>query len=229
SQEDLMLLQALADHCGDALRRIKVAEALREAEARYRGIFENATEGIFQTTHDGRYLNANPALARMFGYGSSAELISSISNIERQTFVSAENARELKRLLATQNSVLGFEAERYRQDGSKFWTSINVRAVREESGALRYYEGTVQDITNRNRAERQSLAFSRLGYRLSSAITPEQAANIILEIASELFGWDAGYVHLYSQTEDKIIRVLTVDTVEGQRVPALPARSTMDP
>ena len=64
----MKLLQTLADLCGDALERIKVAEALREAEAKYRGIFENATEGIFQTTPEGRYLSANPALARMFGY-----------------------------------------------------------------------------------------------------------------------------------------------------------------
>src|SRR5205823_9192301 len=76
--EDLNLLQALADQCGDALQRIKAAEALIEAECKYRGIFENATEGIFQTTPQGRYLSANPALARMFGYTSPEELIATI-------------------------------------------------------------------------------------------------------------------------------------------------------
>ena len=74
SQEDLQLLQTLADHCGDALERIKVAEALREAEAKYRSIVENATEGIFQTTPDGRFRSANPALARMLGYQTPEEL-----------------------------------------------------------------------------------------------------------------------------------------------------------
>jgi PAS domain-containing protein len=97
SPADLTLLQTLADDCGDALARIEVAEALRKAEAKYRSIFEHATEGIFQTTPDGRYISANPALARMFGYKTPADLISSITNIERQTFASAENAAELKR------------------------------------------------------------------------------------------------------------------------------------
>src|SRR6266496_4150498 len=108
-----------------------------------------STEGIFQTTQDGRYLNANSALARMFGYQSPAELITTVTNIERQTFVSAESAGELKRLLATQDHALGFEAERYRKDGGRFWTSINARTVRDAGGALLYYEGTVRDITER--------------------------------------------------------------------------------
>jgi len=112
-----------------------------------------STEGIFQTTQDGRYLNANPALARMFGYQSPAELITTVTNIERQTFVSAESAGELKRLLATQDHALGFEAERYRKDGGRFWTSINARTVRDAGGALLYYEGTVRDITERKAAE----------------------------------------------------------------------------
>ncbi len=149
SQDDLTFLQALADHCGDALHRIKVTEALRETEAKYRNIFEHVTEGIFQSTPDGRYLNANPALARMFGYQSPAELITTVTNIERQTFVSAENAGELKRLLATQDYALGFEAERYRKDGGRFWTSINARTVRDAGGAVLYHEGTVRDITER--------------------------------------------------------------------------------
>jgi PAS domain S-box-containing protein len=153
SPEDLKLLEALADYCGDALQRISVAEALRETEARYRSIFENATEGIFQTTRDGRYLNANPALARIFGYSSPAELIASVTNIARQTFVSAERARELKTLLAGQDFVLRFEAERYRKDRSKVWTSINVRSVRDGRGNLLYYEGTVQDVSERKAAE----------------------------------------------------------------------------
>jgi PAS domain S-box-containing protein len=153
SNDDLMLLQAFADFCGDALRRIEVAEALREAEAKYRSIFENATEGIFRTTPAGRYLSANPALARMFGYDSPEELIANIADIERQTYVLPQKRQELKHLLETQPSVVGFEAERYRKDGSTFWISINGRAVKDSTGALLYYEGTNQDITERHRAE----------------------------------------------------------------------------
>src|SRR5204863_8578898 len=111
AKDDLKLLQTLADHCGDAFQRIRVAQALREAEAKYRSIFENATEGIFQTTPEGRYLSANPALARMFGYQTPEELISEVSDIERQTYVHPKRREELKQLLETQGAVRGFKAE----------------------------------------------------------------------------------------------------------------------
>src|SRR5271163_451424 len=92
-------------------------EALRRAEQKYRSIFENATEGIFQTTPEGRYLSANPALARMFGYASAEELMAHITDIERQTYVSADKRNEFKRLIESQREVRGFEAERRRKDG----------------------------------------------------------------------------------------------------------------
>ncbi|HSU57258.1 MAG TPA: PAS domain S-box protein, partial [Candidatus Dormibacteraeota bacterium] len=151
---DLKLLQTLADNCGDALARIKAAEALREAESKYRSIFEHATEGIFQTTVAGQYLNVNPALARMFGYASPAEMVASIGNIERETFASPENAAELRHLLAETESVMGFESERFRKDRSRIWTNINVRVSRGSDRQVLYFEGTVQDITKRKEAER---------------------------------------------------------------------------
>jgi PAS domain S-box-containing protein len=153
SKDDLMLLQALADYCGDALHRIKVADALQEAEAKYRSIFESATEGIFRTTPEGRYLGANPALAHMFGYRSSEELLSNVTDIERQTYVVPGRRSELKRLLETEGSVAGFEAERYRKDGTRFWMTINGHVIRGADGEVLYYEGTNQDITERKRAE----------------------------------------------------------------------------
>jgi PAS domain S-box-containing protein len=152
TQQDLTLFQGLAEHCGNALHRISVTETLRQAEAKYRSLFENATEGIFQTTLDGRYISANPALAHMFGYASPAELVAMVANIEQQTFVSADQALALKKLLAQNDSVLDYQTERYRKDRTTLWTSINVRAVRDEAGVLTHYEGTVQDITRRKRA-----------------------------------------------------------------------------
>jgi PAS domain S-box-containing protein len=149
SKDDLELLQTLADHCGEAFQRIKVAIALKEAEAKYRSIFENATEGIFQMTPDGRYLSANPALARMLGYPTPEELISSISNPKEQTFVNAQRMEEFHRLLGLNGAVAGFKAEWYRKDRSKFWISINGHVVRDASGATLFYEGTKQDITER--------------------------------------------------------------------------------
>ena len=160
SQEDLKLLQGLADLCGGALERIRVTEALREAVSKYRGIFENATEGIFQATPKGRYLSANPALARMFGYDSPQEMIAGVTDIARQTYVFPEQREELKRLLETRPSVQHFEAQRYRKDGGIFWTSVDAHAVRDSKGCLLYYEGTNHNITEVV-AARQALARSR--------------------------------------------------------------------
>src|SRR3954470_189362 len=128
-------------------------ERAEKAEAKYRAIFENATEGIFQTTPQGRYLSANPALARMFGYETPDELIANIHDLAWQTYVVPERREELKRLLETQESVQGFEAERFRKDGRRFWISVNGHAVRDAAGKVLYYEGTSHDITARKFAE----------------------------------------------------------------------------
>jgi PAS domain S-box-containing protein len=162
SQRDLQLLQILADHGGDALRRIEVTEALRVAEAKYRGIFENATEGIFQITPAGCYLSANPAQARMLGYETPAELLASATDIEKQTYVVPAQQSELRRLMETEEQIHGFESQRIRKDGGKIWTSINGHLVRDAAGAALYYECTSQDITARKRAEQEMRKMSHL-------------------------------------------------------------------
>lgn len=162
AEADLQQLQILADHCGDALRRIEVTEALKHAEAKYRGIVENATEGIFQTTPEGRYLSANPAQARMLGYDSAEELMTKVTRIDLQTYAIPEQRQELRRLLETQGQVQGFEVERVRKDGRKIWTSVNGHVVRDAAGKVQYYECTCQDITQRKAAELELRRLSHL-------------------------------------------------------------------
>ena len=128
-------------------------EALREAERKYRDIFDNAAEGIFQTSPEGKTLTANPALARMLGFGSPEELIRERTNIGSQHYVDPKRRQEFKQLLEENDVVRGFEYQGYRKDGSKIWLSDSVRAVRDEAGTLLYYEGTAQDITERKQAE----------------------------------------------------------------------------
>lgn len=137
----------------DISERNLAERALREAEQKYRDIFENAVEGIFQTTADGRTVTANPALARMLGFASAAELIASRTNIGEQGYVQPARRDEFKRLLDQHDHVQGFEFEAYRKDGTRIWMSDNVRAVRDASGKLLYYEGTVEDITERKQAQ----------------------------------------------------------------------------
>jgi len=133
--------------------RERAENARRRAQRKYRDIFENAVEGIFQTTPDGRFITANPALAKMLGYESPDELIATLTNIEQQEYVHPERRVEFKRLLDQHDTVRDFEFEAYRRDGARVWMSDNVRAVRDAGGELLYYEGTVEDITERKRAE----------------------------------------------------------------------------
>jgi PAS domain S-box-containing protein len=152
-EEDLKLLEALGDHCGDALLRIRMSEALRQTESKYRNLFENATEGIFQTTPDGRLLKANPALARIFGYESPGQMEREVKDLARQIYVDSQQRKEYRKILETHGSVQGFEAENYHKDGSRIWISLNARAIRDAQGAVQFYEGILQDITARKRAE----------------------------------------------------------------------------
>ena len=133
--------------------RIQASEALRQAEEKYRSIFENASGGIFQTTPDGRYLSANPALARIYGYSSSEELIAKLTDLNRQIYVDLNWRAEFMRLMHQYGAVYNFESQAYRQDRSIIWVSENARVVRDANGVLLYYEGSVEDITERKLAE----------------------------------------------------------------------------
>ena len=196
AHDDLRLLQTLADHCGDALRRVRVAESLWEAEVRYHDIVQNATEGIFQATPEGRFRTANPALAHMLGYATPEELIAGVTDLERQLYVRPEQRQELKRLLETQDAARGFECEYYRKDGSSIWVSINGRVVRDTSETLQYFEGTIHDITERKSVESLLQHQRDFGTFLSSTNDLEAAAKRLLELALQSEGLDCGAVYL---------------------------------
>lgn len=157
----------------DITERNKAEEALREAEAKYRNIFENTVEGIFQTTPDGHYLSANPALAKIYGYESVKDVLSTLTNIQHQLYVDGYRRDEFIRTLQAQDAIVGFESEIYRKDGTCIWISENARAVRDEVGNLLYYEGTVRDITARKTAE---AALQRANEELENRVIRRTAA-----------------------------------------------------
>jgi PAS domain S-box-containing protein len=136
-------------------------EALRHADEKYRVIFENALDGIFQSTPDGQFISANPALARMFGYESVDEFIADRTNIERQHYIDPDRREIFKKLMAETGIVQNFELQAYRKDGSIIWTSENGRAVCDATGSVVYYEGIVEDITPRKQAEAERVRLSR--------------------------------------------------------------------
>ncbi|WP_413200812.1 PAS domain S-box protein [Nostoc piscinale] len=123
------------------------------AEAKYRSIFENATEGIFQSSPDGRYITANPALAKIYGYSSPEEVTANFTDIENQLYVDPKRRAEFVRLIEKYGIISEFESQIYRQDGSIVWISEKAYAVRDAAGKLLYYEGLIEDITQRKQAE----------------------------------------------------------------------------
>lgn len=133
----------------DITERREADEALREAERRYRSIFENAIEGIYQSTPDNGYLAVNPALARMYGYSSPQDLISTLKDIEHQVYVEPKRRIEFMQLMKKNGVVTNFESRIYKRDGEIIWISENARAVFSSSGELVFYEGTVEAITER--------------------------------------------------------------------------------
>jgi len=120
----------------------------------YRAFFDNAIEGIFRTTPDGHYLDANPALARIYGYDSPAELMHGLTDISLQLYVDPHRREEFKTAMQQDDRVTDFVSEIRRRDGGIIRISENARAVRDWSGKLLCYEGTVEDVTARFAAER---------------------------------------------------------------------------
>jgi PAS domain S-box-containing protein len=133
----------------------KITEQLKElarAEEKYRSIFENAIEGIFQSSPRGRFFNVNPAMAEILGYDSPEDLLSSVHDIATQFYVNPKDRDKFQRLVDQQDRVLEFETQLYRKDGRIITASESARAVRDAGGRILYYEGYLVDITRRKQA-----------------------------------------------------------------------------
>ena len=126
---------------------------LKASEEKYRSIFENAVEGIFQVTPEGHFLSVNPAYARIHGYESSKALMTDVKDIRDLLCPHPEDYQRVMRLLGMRGFVEGYEWQRIRKDGTRIWVSSNARAVRNAAGRVLRYEGTVEDVTARREAE----------------------------------------------------------------------------
>jgi PAS domain S-box-containing protein len=187
----------IAVYVRDVTRRRQMEGELQQAEEKYRNIYENATEGIFQATLDGRFITANPSLARMHGYSSPEELMQSITDIGNQLYVDPADREALIDLLRVQGAVQNYEVKMRGRDGSIHWVSINSRVARGSAGGPIYHEGTMRGITKRKETE-QALAESEERYRTAIehsndgvAITRQYKHLYVNRRFVEMFGYDS--------------------------------------
>jgi diguanylate cyclase (GGDEF)-like protein/PAS domain S-box-containing protein len=128
---------------------------LRRTEEKYRAIFEDAVIGIFQASPDGRLLNINCAFAKMHGYDTPEQLLDAAADSSREVILDASHINNWARILNKQDIVRGAEVEVTTRDGSRRWVLVNIRAARNRDGVILYHEGTVEDVTERKRAQQQ--------------------------------------------------------------------------
>jgi len=160
------LKQTVEDRTGELMRantqlKIEIAErkvigeALRKTEKKYRTIFENAVEGIYQTSPSGRFLSTNPALARIMGFKSPEDLMSSVYDIGTQMYMEPVRRKDFMRLIDETGEVKNFVSKVRKRDGRIIWIAENARKITDSDGSVMCYEGSVEDITMRKKAEDQ--------------------------------------------------------------------------
>jgi PAS domain S-box-containing protein len=182
----LVLARRRSSEVADLAASLAAANAeLRERERKYREIYENSVEGVFQTLPDGRFLSANPALARLYGYAGSSELIEDMSDVGRQLYVDPGRRVEFVRQMEREGEVHNFESRIRRRDGTVIWITESARAVRDAAGRLLYYEGKVEDVTRRKEAE-EVLRLAKEQSDLANRAKSEFLANMSHELRTPL-------------------------------------------
>lgn len=162
--EDLKLATALAFQASMSMENARYVAELKDSEKKYRvmyekyhSLFENSLEGIFQTSFDGVFISANPAMAKICGYSSVDELLTSVTDIASQLYVHPEDRQAFMTVTIQEGRVIDFETQWYRKDRSRTWVSLSARAV-YENGALLFYEGSATDISERKEKEEEKKA-----------------------------------------------------------------------
>ncbi|MFA5182074.1 MAG: PAS domain S-box protein [Syntrophales bacterium] len=193
---------AILGNSMDVTEKMNMESALLESETRYRQLFENSVEGVFQSTPQGIYVVVNPAFARIFGYASPEEMIAAVANIASQLYVYQEDWQEICHLLEGQGFVEGFETEFRSKDGVRILGRMNARAVRDISGHVSYYEGSIIDITEQRQAEEE---FRRQYRFLRTLLDSIPVPIYYLEAQGRCAGCNQAFADFFARTTGEII------------------------
>ena len=194
---------------GEITKREQVEKALKESESNYRSIFENSVEGIFQSSLDGHLISVNPAFARIAGYGSPREMIENSSSVA-EYYENLEERNELLKAIEENGRITDYKIRITHRDGHYIWISINARLVKGEQGNVQYYEGTIEDITERRLAEENVRASRKL---LSDIL---QAASEFAIIATD----PKGMITIFNSGAERMLGY-SADEVTGRHTPLL--------
>ena len=159
---------------------------LKKAEKKFRGIFENSSEGIFQTTEDGRLITVNHAMSTILGYDSPEQMIQSITNVEEQIYTNSSKQTQMKKKLEENEIIRDFELDTYKKDGSIIKISANIRMVKPDGSEPLYFEGIVRDITQKKRMEQLKIA--KEAAERANLAKSEFLANMSHEIRTPMNG-----------------------------------------
>ena len=149
--EEKQMGQVLADHLASAIRLMESQEMLRQSEKKFRSIFENTAEGIYQSTVDGKFITVNPALVKMLGYESEEEVLN--LRLPDDLYLKPEDRHRLARLVTREGRLYNVELQLKRKDGTPITVLMNDRAVKDRNGNVLYFEGTLENITERKKIE----------------------------------------------------------------------------
>lgn len=180
NESDIRTVSFFADLAWDIAERKQAEMALQQSEEKYRSIFENSTEGIYQSIPEGRFISVNPALAHMYGYDSPEEMMAAIVDIGSQLYVYGEERIRYRSILEKFGTVLNFETQSPKKNGEVMWVSLNAREKRNADGDIKCYDGFVKDITSRKMAE---IDLKKTAEKLTkSLMNTIQALSITVEI-----------------------------------------------